>query len=277
MAILLLSKNYTDPYDFCLVSHPYSASAICPCFGYFRKPFIMLKYNYNVFVNHEAQEILNRFEEEMGCSIMRTGNTIYLIPDSGNSFLGFRSKDFREWIGANARLSDVYLSYYISMFIFYLFYGGRNKNPKQREFLRIETLIDELDRRFDIILKSDREGMEKLEDQYSINFIRIAENLDSKKGYEENKRTTKYGTAIRICRLLEQEKLIRLVDDDSKSKSERLKNNIEEYDNLEGLVKEAFRRQSLIFEMRFDPEKTRKELNEIIAGLKKRYTTRNVK
>ena len=166
------------------------------------------------YLNPEVQETLNNFEEEFFCSIIRVNNTIYLIPSSSNSFLGFRSKDFREWIGSNARLSDVYLSYYISMYILYLFYGGKNKNPKQREFLRIDSLIDELDRRFELVLKSDSGNMEMLEEQYSINFIKIAENWDSKKGYEENKRTTKYGTAMRICRLLEQEKLIKIIDDE---------------------------------------------------------------
>ena len=38
--------------------------------------------------------------------------------------------------GSDARLVDAYLLCYISMFILYLFYGSRNKNPKQREFLR---------------------------------------------------------------------------------------------------------------------------------------------
>lgn len=166
------------------------------------------------YMNPEVQEILNHFEEEMGCRILRINNTLYLIPDSDNELLGFRSKDFREWIGANARQSDVYLAYYIAMYILYLFYGGKNKNPKQREFIRIASLVDELDNRFALALAQDREEVIKREEQYSINFLKIAELWDSKRGFEENKRSTKVGTVLRICRLLEQEKLLRIVDDE---------------------------------------------------------------
>jgi hypothetical protein len=165
------------------------------------------------YINSEVQEVLSEFEEEMDCKIIKINNTIYLLPNYDNSLLGFRNKDFREWQGANARLSDVYLAYYIVMFILHQFYGGKNKNPKQREFIRMMTLIDELDKRFEVILNSNQEDMMKKEEELSVNFISIAEVWNQKIVHEENKRTTKLGTVIRICTLLEQEKLIRLMED----------------------------------------------------------------
>ena len=165
------------------------------------------------YLNSEVQEVLSEVEEEMDCRIIKTNNTIYLLPNYDNSLLGFKNKDFREWIGSNARLSDVYLSYYITMFILFKFYGGKNKNPKQREFIRINTLIDELDKRFDSILKQNQDGTMKLEEDLSINLISIAEVWNQKIILEDYKRTTKFGTVLRICSLLEQEKLIRLMED----------------------------------------------------------------
>jgi len=53
-----------------------------------------------------------------------------------------------------------------------------------------------------------------MEEKYSINFIKIAESWDSRRSYEERKLTTKHGFVLRVCRLLEQEKLIRLVEDE---------------------------------------------------------------
>jgi hypothetical protein len=173
------------------------------------------------YMNPEVLEYLNNFEEEMDCRIVRYSNTIYLIPSCDNKLLGFRTKDLREWFGANARLSDVFLMDYIVMFVLYLFYAGKNKNPKQREFLRISTLLEELDRRFTNILSTDREEMAKMEDQYSINFIRIAEIWVSKKGFEEKKLNTKMGTVLRVCKLLEQEKLVRIVDDEKEIRTTR--------------------------------------------------------
>ncbi len=165
------------------------------------------------YLNSEVQEIINVFEEEMDCKVIKLNNTIYLLPDYDNGLLGFRNKDFREWIGSNSRLSDVYMSYYIAMFILFKFYGGKNKNPKQREFLRINTLIDELDNRFEGILKQNREQVVLKEEELSINLISIAEAWNQKITLEDNKRTTKFGTVLRICSLLEQEKLIRLMEE----------------------------------------------------------------
>lgn len=165
------------------------------------------------YLKSEVREILNNFEEEMDCKIHKINNTIYLLPDYDNSLLGFKNKDFREWIGSNSRLSDVYLSYYITMFLLFKFYGGKNKNPKQREFMRVSTLIDELDSRFGDILKQNQDQVIAKEEDLSINLISIAEAWSQKISHEENKRTTKFGTVLRICSLLEQEKLIRLIEE----------------------------------------------------------------
>jgi hypothetical protein len=150
----------------------------------------------------------------------QNNNTIYLLPNYDNSVLGFKTKDMREWIGTNAKLSDVYLAYYIVMFILNQFYGGKNKNPKQREFMRVSTLIEELDKRLTAVLESGEETV-AIEEKYSINFIRIAESWDSRRSYEERKLTTKHGYVLRVCKLLEQEKLIRLVDDDKELRTTR--------------------------------------------------------
>lgn len=172
------------------------------------------------YMNPEVQEHLNQFEEEMGCKILRISNMLYLIPNSDNAVLGFRTKDMREWIGSNARLSDVYLAYYITVFLLFEFYGGKNKNPKQREFIRVTTIIDEVDQRLSKVLKMGEEEA-AAEDQYSINFIKIAESWDSRRNFEEHKLTTKHGFVLRILNLLEREKLIRLVDDDKEVRTTR--------------------------------------------------------
>ncbi|MBG0763291.1 MAG: hypothetical protein H0S78_00145 [Tissierellales bacterium] len=164
------------------------------------------------YLNSEVQQVLDEFEEEMECKIIKINNTIYLLPNYDNSLLGFKNKDFRQWIGSNARLSDVYLSYYIAMFILFKFYDGKNKSPKQREFMRILTLIDELDKRFEVIINKGAEMVVETEEEFDVNLASIAKLWKEKITLEENKRKTKYGTILRICSLLEQENLIRLLD-----------------------------------------------------------------
>jgi hypothetical protein len=163
--------------------------------------------------NGEVRSALAQMEEELDFRIIEASSTLYLVPDSSNGLLGFVSKDLREWISSDARLLDSYLLCYISMFIFYLFYGGKNRNPKQREYLRIIKLSEELDLRFARAL-ADTEETSGLEERYGLNFIKVAELWESKQDFEDKARKTKTGTILNTCRLLERQGLIRLVDND---------------------------------------------------------------
>jgi hypothetical protein len=163
--------------------------------------------------NGEVRSILAQMEEEMEFTIVEAGITLYLVPDSSNGLLGFVSKDLREWIASDARLLDSYLLCYIVMVMLYLFYGGRNRNPKQRDYLRVSKLLEELDQRLGLALL-EQEGAAGLEERYGINFVKIAELWESKQDYEEKARKTKTGTILNTCRLLERHNLIRLVDNE---------------------------------------------------------------
>ncbi len=163
--------------------------------------------------NGEVRSALAQMEEELDFRIVEASSTLYLVPDSSNSLLGFVSKDLREWVASDARLLDSYLLCYISMFIFYLFYGGRNRNPKQREYLRISKLSEELDLRFSRAL-IDTEETAGLEERFGLNFIKVAELWESKQDFEEKARKTKTGTILNTCRLLERQNLIRFVDNE---------------------------------------------------------------
>lgn len=168
---------------------------------------------YLEYRNAEVRSALSQMEEELEFRIVEAPSTLYLVPDSGNSLLGFVSKDLREWVASDARLLDSYLLSYIVMVILYLFYGGKNRNPKQREYLRISKLLEELDHRFSRSL-ADEERTVRLEEQYGLNFIRMAELWEAKQDFEERARKTKTGTILNVCRLLERQNLLRIVDNE---------------------------------------------------------------
>ncbi|MFA5479179.1 MAG: DUF6063 family protein [Candidatus Muiribacteriota bacterium] len=172
------------------------------------------------FKNNEIREILYSFEEELEIKLVEAGETVYLVPLSTNDVFGFTNKDFREWISSSARLSDVFLQSYIAMIIFSMFYGGKNRDPKQRDFLKIIDLIKKIDEKFGLVLKNQQQTQE-IEEKYSINFIKVAELWDSKLEYEENKLKTKTGTILSLCRLLQRENLINLIDDDKEIRPTR--------------------------------------------------------
>jgi hypothetical protein len=181
------------------------------------------------YLDSEVQGILNSFEEEMDCSIKKIGNTLYLLPNYDNSILGFRNKDWREWIGSNATNLDVYLAYYITMFTLFKFYGGKNKNPKRLEFLRVVNLIEDLDRRFNALLDADEAAVQKKEEEIGLNLMKVARYWKEKIVDEENKKKTKYAVVKRICKFLESQKLIYLIDEDNEIRTTRKLDDIMTY------------------------------------------------
>jgi len=181
------------------------------------------------YLDTEVQSILNSIEEEMDCSIKKIGNTLYLLPNYDNSILGLKNKDWREWMGSNATNLDVYLAYYITIFIFFKFYGGKNKNPKRLEFLRIANLIDELDTRFDSLLLEEEAEVKNKEEELGLNILKITRYWKEKIVDEENKKKTKYAVVRRICKLLENEKLLYLIDDDNEIRTTRKLDDIMTY------------------------------------------------
>ena len=161
----------------------------------------------------DIRNVFAVFEEELDFHLVDAPNAFYLSPNSENVLIGFLGRDFRRWTGSDGLKADGFLLCYIMMVFLNSFYGGHNQNPKQREFMRVITLIEELDKRFSVIL-ADREKAEALEEKVSLNFVRIAELWSSKQVYEERARKTKEGTVMNALGLLADQGLVRLIDDD---------------------------------------------------------------
>lgn len=167
---------------------------------------------YVEYKNEEVREILEQFSEELDLRILDTGNTIYMIPNLDNDVLGYVMKDFRENIATNAKLVDAYLQCYICMMIFQLFYGGKNTNPIQREFIQTKDLIEALDQKMEGYLTGEEETL-SLEKDYGINFYKIAQLWQNKQIGDSVARKSKLGTLARAYAQLEHEKLIRVLEE----------------------------------------------------------------
>lgn len=174
----------------------------------------------------EVNEELYEMGEELGFTVLDVGKTIYFIPDMGNEMFNYSSKELRNSISATARTIDVYLQSYIIMYIMFMFYGGKNNQPIQLEFLRIRTLIENLDEHFKKHIEAD-EGLENLkEEKYQINFRKIAEYWTDKKVFDEGKIKDKYGTVMKVCKFLQRERLVHLVENDTEIRPTKRLNDI---------------------------------------------------
>lgn len=160
----------------------------------------------------EVRELLYQFEDELEFKLLDVGNTVYIIPNLENDILGYSMKEFRENIATNATLTEAYLQSYIFMTIFFMFYGGKNTNPIQREFVLTRDLIEYLDSKMQTYVDA-RDESENMEEKHSINFLRIAEFWLSKQISSDGSRKTKVGTISKAYSQLEKENLIRILED----------------------------------------------------------------
>ena len=160
-----------------------------------------------------VRAVMSMFEEEMDFRLVDAPSAFYLSPNTDNDLLGLQSRDFRRWFGSDGLKADGFLLCHIIMILLDLFYGGHNQNPKQREFLRVAALVEEVDRRFAAVLQDPDEAAAQ-EEAVSLNFVRIAELWSAKQVYEDGRRKTKEGTVMNALNLLVEEKLIRLADDE---------------------------------------------------------------
>jgi len=187
-------------------------------------------YNKDLFMSYisefKIQEILQTMTEELDAQILRVNNMLYLIPSTDNQLLGFRNRDVREWLGSNVRQVDAFLAYYVVAVIFNLFYGGRNSDPKQRDFLSLVSIIEEVDKRMKDALSYPDKAAE-LDQEYSMNFMNISQIWDIKKGYEEGSRlTTKLGFLLRVVKLLQQEGLLRISENEKEIRATKKLDNL---------------------------------------------------
>lgn len=190
----------------------------------------------------QVEEILDAMMEELDAEVLRVSNTLYLIPSQENELLGFRHRDTREWFGSAARQVDAFLAYYIVAVLLNLFYGGKNRDPKQREFLSLLHVVEELDSRTSEVLHQ-KEAAKELDQKVSMNFETCAQVWDIKKSHEEGSRsTTKMGFLLRVARLLQMEGLLRISEDEKEIRTtEKLDDLMSHYYLKEERVQEIQR------------------------------------
>ena len=136
------------------------------------------------YLDTEVHEALSIFEQQFNCKFLYFDDTVYLVPEIDSSILGMEYSDFRSYFLSNATRREVYLGFYIMMFIFYEFYSGKN-----------------------------RDEMEEREENYRLNLSSSIEVWKSMLVDHESKRATKYNLIRIVCRILEDQKLAYIVED----------------------------------------------------------------
>lgn len=169
---------------------------------------------YSDYLETEVQEILETFQDELEFKLLNYDDTIYFVPNIDCELFGINPNELRRYFGTSATKKEVYLGYYIIMFIFYEFYNGKNRDPKKIDFLRISNLIEHLDNRFERLEELKEEEIQALEEDNKINISSSLGLWLSMITDTEGKRRTKYNFIKIVCKILEEHNLAYEVEDE---------------------------------------------------------------
>ena len=161
----------------------------------------------------ETAEMLSLLEEEMNMKFLQAVNCIYLIPAFDNTTLGMSLREYREDLGMTTKLETAFLTSYIQMIIFWLFYGGKNRtNPQQRDFIQMKDLILEIDALFEK-MEQEADAVLAFDSQYKYNFQKIIPLWRNKQyGGDGQETSTKFGTVRKAVNQLREHNLVTFVD-----------------------------------------------------------------
>ena len=167
---------------------------------------------YGEYLEYGVQEALACFEEEFECKLLNFDDAIYLVPNTNSQFISMQPAEFKKYFGSSATNKDVYLGYYIMMYIFFEFYSGKNRDPKKTDFIQISYLINKLDERFERLGKLAVDKIESIENDYSVNIASSMELWSNMLAAHDTKRKTKANVVKNVCDILEDNKLAYIVE-----------------------------------------------------------------
>lgn len=154
----------------------------------------------------ENHNDMSEIAAELDFDLVELPHNVYMVPKLSNSIIGFTIKELRADTVPDPSLTKAYLQCYIIMFILHLFYGGKNSDPKNTEFLQIKDIVSGLDERFGNI------DADSAETEYGICFGAIGELWSSKAVIDEGKYATRVGFVLKACRFMERQKLFAVRD-----------------------------------------------------------------
>lgn len=177
----------------------------------------------------EVREILETMSVGLNFTLLETAHALHMIPNLGNEIFNLSLREIREFISTAAKRKDAYLMLYITSMIIFQFYGGKNNDPKQREFVQITDIVKMLDKKFSI----SEERMEEEEGKYSLAFRQMAREWAARDAEDEGRRNTRIGKVLQACRFMQKYKLVYLIDEDREIRTTQRLDEIMRYHYLD--------------------------------------------
>ena len=169
----------------------------------------------------EREQVMALVKQQAGmaeCEVERYGNTVYLIPNEENDYLGFSKAQLKAALcKSGATDKDYYLSQFVVLTLLVEFYDGQGSSSKIRDFMKMGDLMNSVaDRLQEGIQMSEEEEREK-----GIAFRNMYEAYQALKSTDSTSRakTTKEGFLYTILTFLEKQGLINYIEADEMIKT----------------------------------------------------------
>lgn len=158
---------------------------------------------FDAYNNEKIQLITKMLAEKADSEIKLINNTIYLIPNEENRFLGFSKTEVKNaMLGSNATEQEYYLANFIILVLLTSFYNSTSGLRKSRNYIKysdFENLITSK-----LSQANDYLNKDELEDESGLAFNSIINKWSSLRGSESKAqgKTSKTGFVLTVLRFL---------------------------------------------------------------------------
>lgn len=145
-------------------------------------------------------------EQELDFTLYRTNGRLYLLPNPTNELFAQDNKDFQRSVG-NEKLEELYLLNYIAIFLLYELYGGKGNTMQTRYYIKESDFLNDLTKHCEQV-RSEGEALKNASEQYSLDFLRLADSWLAKRSDDSTSIDTKHGCFMKIIRKFRDEELL---------------------------------------------------------------------
>jgi len=164
---------------------------------------------YYAYMGNENVATLVKSQGELaGCQVGKYGNTIYLIPNEENSFLGYSKRELKNILcKSKGTDKDYYLSQFVVLTILTEFHDANGVSSKGRDFMRVGDLQNLISER---LKEGSANYTEEEQGQHGIAFSNMLEAFEALRSDDRGAKTktTKEGFLHHIFKFLQDQGLI---------------------------------------------------------------------
>lgn len=170
---------------------------------------------YDEFVKEKIMTLVKMYSEKANSEVRLINNTVYLIPNEDNKFLGYSKSELKnDMLKSNATEQDYYLANFIILTLITSFYNasaGIMKSRFQIKYNEFENLVGSR-----LMQADDYRDIEVLEDESQIAYNSIIDKWNSLKATETKgqSKTTKTGFVLSVIKFLSNQGLVTYYEKD---------------------------------------------------------------